>query len=72
MRSNKHLYLEVSEPKRVNPILNIIRANSLRLEGLRLKPDYIWNLFTYIPKNVVKLFFPGGLNNIQLTNTIHN
>ena len=30
------LYMEASEPKWVNPVLNIIRVNSLRLGGLHI------------------------------------
>ena len=33
-------YMEASEPKWVNSLLNIIRVNSLRLGGL-----HIWNTF---------------------------
>ena len=35
------LKLEASEPKWVNPILNIIGVNSLRIGGLQIKMSYI-------------------------------
>ena len=39
-------YLETSEPKWVNSILNIIGVNSFRLGGLQIK-DAIYHLATY-------------------------
>ena len=46
-----HDYMEASEPKLVNPVLNIIGVNSLRLGGLHMLLDYKVSYFNICFQN---------------------
>ena len=55
--------MDASEPKWVNPVLNIIAVNSLRLGGLQLyNPGNLLALITQTPSSIKLSHFAINLN----------